>query len=139
MYLVGLFNLIMEEETCPENWSNIVLTMIYKKGDPGVPENYRGIALVDHLTKTFTSFLKTHLEKFLIGKNILPESQIGFRQSKSCTDAIFTLIATIQPQLRHEGREIYAIFVDFKCAFNMVPHQRLWNKLANLGISNKFI
>lgn len=64
---------------------------------------------------------------------------MGFRKGLSCVNSIFTLITTIQLQLRLSEREIYAIFVDFKRAFDIIPHQPLWKKLYLLEVSPRFI
>lgn len=52
---------------------------------------------------------------------------------------IFTLTSAIHLQLRLGGREVYAIFVDFKRVFDFIPHKALWKKLPRLGISPKLI
>lgn len=65
---------------------------------------------------------------------------MGFRKGRGCTDAVFTLINTIQLQFRHkDGREVYGIFVDLKRAFDSVPQWKLWQKLHHVGTSTKFI
>lgn len=65
---------------------------------------------------------------------------MGFRRGRSCSDAIFTLLNTIQLQSRHkDGREIYGVFVDLQRAFDSVPQWRLWQKLHHIKVSTKFI
>lgn len=54
-------------------------------------------------------------------------------------DNIYTLTATIQLHLRLQGRKLYGLFVDFRRAFDSVPHEKLWAKLYDLGVSSKFI
>lgn len=137
--LLHLFNSIITTETCPDSWSDVIVTMIFKKGVQTDPKNYRGIALVNHITKLFTYILKNRLEKWVIAHNILPGSQFGFREGIGCTEAIFTLFAAIQLQLRLDKREVYAVFVDFCRAFDSVPHDPLRAKLNNMGISSKWI
>lgn len=138
-YTLNLFNRVLETETCPTDWSKAILSMIYKKGSVTDPANYRRIALINHTTKLFTSILRNRLEKWAETNKIIPECQFGFRRNRSCTDAIFTLITTIQLQLRLKKREVYCLFVDFKRAFDTIPHEELWNKLVHLNISNKII
>lgn len=138
--LCVLFNRVLDEEQVPKCWARIWMTMLHKKGDKSDPSNYRGIALVNIVTKIFTTILKNRLVQWTDINNVLPDSQMGFRKGRSCTDAIFTLLSAIQIQFRHnDGREIYGIFVDFQRAFDSVPHTRLWQKLDNLKISSKFI
>lgn len=60
-YLLELFNKTLDTEATPEAWSNSVLTMIYKKGDRTDPGNYRGIALINCISKLFTMIIRERL------------------------------------------------------------------------------
>lgn len=138
-YLLNLFNAVLEHERVPRMWASAALTMIFKKGDKADPSNYRGIELVNNVTKIFTIILKERLERFAEEMGILPKAQMGFRKGRGCTECIFTLSTVIQLQLRLGQREVYAIFVDFRRAFDSIPHSRLWYKLHTLGISAKLL
>lgn len=72
-------------------------------------------------------------------EKILPEIQAGFRALRCCMDNIYALTAAIQLHLRLKGRKVYGLFVDFKRAFDSVPQEKLWSKLASFGVSPKFI
>lgn len=113
--------------------------MIYKKGESSDPANYRGIALINTITKIFTNIIRYRLEKWAGKSSILPRTQLGFRRNRGCSDCIFTLIVAIQLQLRLGERNVYATFIDFKRAFDSIPHSTLWAKLSNLGVSTKLI
>lgn len=139
LYIQKMFNQALSEERVPRAWGKTALTMLFKKGGKNDPSNYRGIALVNNITKLFTLTLKKRLEHFTEVGNLLPESQLGFRRGRGCTECIFTLTSAVQLQLRLGGREVYTIFVDFKRAFDSIPHAKLWLKLFNLGISTKQI
>ena len=57
-----LFNRIIETETVPEAWLQILVKMLYKKkGHKKDLNNYRPIALVNYITKIFTNILCTRL------------------------------------------------------------------------------
>lgn len=94
--IVELFNLVLDTEICPEEWSKVLLTIIFKRGDKTDPNNYRGIALVNHLTKIFTYVLQVRIERWAKINNILTLSQFGFMIGRGCTEAIFTLVTAIQ-------------------------------------------
>ena len=58
-YLEIFFNKILDTGKTLLAWSQIKVSMIYKKkGDILMPENYRGIALINNLTKMFTKILR---------------------------------------------------------------------------------
>ena len=62
----------------PEGWSAAALTAVYKKGEAGDLNNYRGIAVGNVLGKLFGSVLNTRLDAYaeLIGARA--EGQAGF-------------------------------------------------------------
>lgn len=136
-YLLGIFNQVLVQKYVPQEWSKVTLTMLFMKGDKEDPLNFREIGLVNNVTKICTQLLKVRLERSVKGNGLLTESQMGFRKRRSCTDCIFTFVLTVQLQFRLGQREVYAIFVDFKRAFDSIPHKWLWAKLLTLEVSPK--
>lgn len=138
-YLVAMFNKILSVESVPKAWSTVLLTMLHKKGDRKEPSNYRGIALVSCTAKLFTHILRARIEAWEEVVKVLPEAQAGFRKARGCEDNIFALQSAVQLQLRLKGRKVYALFVDFKRAFDSVDQAKLWNKLFSFGLSAKIL
>ncbi|UYV60750.1 PDE2A [Cordylochernes scorpioides] len=73
-YLISLkdiFNRILRTSEFPTTWLKSVIQPIFKNGDPDDPSNYRGIALLSNIAKSFTSILKSRLgnDIFLIGES----------------------------------------------------------------------
>lgn len=139
LYVTSLFNKILKGESVPLAWASVLMTMIHKKGDKTNPANYRGIALVNCIAKWFTMILRERLRKWATAHNKIPECQAGFVEGKGCLDNIYVLSSAIQFQLRLGHRKIYALFVDFKRAFDSINHDKLWMKLLGMGISAKII
>lgn len=139
LYLLRLINKILYNRCVPNSWTEILLTMIHKKGPMDDPENYRGIALVNTSLKIFTQMILSRLETFVNDNNILPECQNGFRKGRGCIDNVFTLSSIINIHLRLKSRKLFAAFVDLKRAFDSLNHSLLWEKLYNLGISGNMI
>lgn len=138
-YILNLFNKILDSEKIPELWGKVIITMIHKKGDKNDPTNYRGIALVNCLTKLFTSILNRRLSRWAEMVGVLPNCQTGFREDRSCLDNIFVVNTTVQFQLRLGSRSVYCLYVDFCRAFDSVSHSLLWNKIHGLGVGGRFI
>lgn len=136
-YLTYLFNRILEKEEMPSSWSNILLRMIFKKGDRVDPANYRHIALVNCITKVFTQILAGTLSNWVEDNKLLDEWQAGFRRGRSTTDHIFTLNAMIQIRLSSSGAKLFVLFINFRSAFPSVSHGLLWEKLHKLGLEKK--
>jgi hypothetical protein len=64
--------------------------------------------------------------------------QFGFRRQRSTAQAALVL-RTLQDQHRSTGQQLWACFVDFKKAYDTVPRQRLWTKLAARGLDGSWL
>lgn len=139
VYLKSLLNKIWHSEEIPQSRPTAHLTLIHEKGPKENPSNYRGIALLNNLLKILTSIIQRRINHWMEDTKIVPEEQAGFRSGRSCLDQIFTITTALQSKIRLEGNAVYCIFIDFRRAFDSVPHNLLWNKLFKLGVSGKTI
>ena len=136
--LLQQFNLILDKETPPHDWSQSTTVVLYKKGNPLDPLNYRPICLANAIGKIFCKILSNRLTKWAFDTTALPESQGGFRQGRGCLEQIFTLHAVTQLGTL-DKKKVFALFIDFKQAFPSLDHKLLWTRLHDLGLSGKFI
>ncbi|BHF74006.1 hypothetical protein SprV_0401709000 [Sparganum proliferum] len=84
---------------------------------------------MEKIIKALMQFLEQHH---------LSDVQHGFRSGRSCpTNLLFTLERWTKA--RDEGNVVHAICIDFKKAFDSVPHQRLLHKLRNAGIHGRLL
>ena len=87
-----LFNLIFSSGLIPDEWSQGIISPIYKnKGDKANPDNYRGITILSCFGKLFTAVLNNRLNNYLENMSLLCEEQAGFRKNYGTTDHIFNL------------------------------------------------
>jgi hypothetical protein len=77
--------------------------------------NYRGISLLCHYNKLFTSNLLQRLKSTT--DEIFAEEQAGFRAGRSTTDQIFTLRQLAEKNVEF-SEELYICYIDFRKAFN---------------------
>ena len=82
--------------------------IIYKRGDTESVGNYRGISLLCTAYKWYAKILRIKLKEEVEKKNIIPETQTGFRKGRSTMDNIFVLNHLIQKSKRRE-RKVYAL------------------------------
>jgi len=70
--LVKMLRQIWKEEQISEDWRESIIVPIYKRGDPNVPCNYRGIALMCSAYKVYTELIRRRLEE-QVEREGLPE------------------------------------------------------------------
>lgn len=90
--------------------------------------------------KIYAEVLKRRLEEEVELKKLLPESQGGFRRSRGTLDNIFVLNHIVQREKNNkkEGK-VYAMFVDFKAAFDNIDRKKLWESMKEKRINRKII
>ena len=68
--------------------------------------------------------------------NILINEQFGFRAGHSCEAQLISVVEDIKLAMDHTS-QVDIILIDFRKAFDTVPHCRLLNKLSHYGIQGK--
>ena len=63
----------------------------------------------------------------------LPESQCGFRKSRSCADMIFTVCQLVEKSWEHMTKS-FVTFIDLKKAYDSVPRNVMWLASEKLGV-----
>ena len=139
--LRNLFNKCYATGKVPKSWCTSLICPIYKKGERNIPSNYRPISLLPTILKIFTTLITWRVQNIVDNeeKPKLSEFQAGFRRGRGCEDQIFTLQCIIQSKLRKKGGRLYACFVDFTQAFDSISHEKLWQKLQDIGLPLKLI
>jgi len=89
--------IIWEVQTYPGAWVLAMMQPIYKGGgkDRLCPSFYRGIYLLNTLTKLFEGLIKSRLSQFIEKYDTLTSAQQGSRTGRQIHDAIYAHIATI--------------------------------------------
>ncbi len=143
---LNIYNHCMRNSVIPERWGTSKVVLLYKgKGDRRDPDNYRTISLLSCTFKIFTALINETIVNNVF--HLLPKEQFGFRKHRSTSQAIDILISAIRSQLNKPKGHLYAVFVDFRKAFDSVPRNKLILKLKNiyningpiLGIINEIL
>ncbi|MCG8044707.1 MAG: endonuclease/exonuclease/phosphatase family protein [Candidatus Thiodiazotropha taylori] len=135
-FLNCLFNELFEKGEVPPDWCKNIICPLHKSGALTNPENFRGISLINSISKIYTGILTTRVQKWAEDKGVVDESQAGFRRGYSTVDNIFSLQAVIQKYLSRPRGRFYCIFIDFRRAFDSIPHNKLWESLRRKGIND---
>lgn len=128
--------MIWKSGRIPEEWKTSVIVSLFKKRDQEKTENYREISLLCTAYKIYAELLRQRLEEEIERKELLPESQRGFRKGRGVLDNVFVLSHMVQ---REKKDKVYALFVDLRAAFDKVVKEKLWEVLEEKRIKEKII
>ena len=133
--LLRIVNVIFFEQIYPSQWTLNFLKPIFKKGSTKEHENYRGLAIGSTFAKLFSFILLKRLVQFIDIKNLIAPQQIGFMKGKSTSEHIFLLQTIVEKVVKKNKKKLYAVFIDFKKAYDTVNRAILIKKLKSLGIN----
>ena len=106
---------------------------IFKSGDCAVLSNYRPISILTFFAKVFEKLLYKYLLDFFDANHLFYRHQFGFREKHSTQQAIISLVEKITAAWE-AGDIAIGVFLDFKKAFDTVPHDILLKTLYAYGI-----
>lgn len=135
--ITKIFNQSIKTGEFPQTWKRSNVAPVPKSSNKSSPTHYRPISLLSILSKLLERHIyylvASHLDEF----HPISQSQWGFQSGKSTVTA---LLETTHNwfQLMEDGKEVGAVFFDFRKAFDSVPHRALMNKLEDLQL-NRYI
>jgi len=123
--LTNAFNETFKSGSVPALFQTATIFPLFKQGDINDPSNYRGISFQNALAKVFTFIIHARLASWVEDNSILSDFQAGFRKGFSTVDNIFCLNSIAKHYLSKK-KKLYALFVDFKAAFDSILRQALF-------------
>ena len=131
--LCALFNKSIKSSTLPNDWKNAAVTAIFKKGTKSDPGNYRPVSLTCVTCKILESCVRDQIVSYFMENNLYADCQHGFRKKRSCVTQLIQVMDEFTEMI-DRGENIDVIYLDFRKAFDSVPHERLLQKLLGYGI-----
>lgn len=125
-----------ESGVVPESWAAANVVPIPKKGDLCDMDNYRGISLIATIVKLLCVILNRRLSDAAEAAGHLRREQAGFRRREECVGQACALYEVIRRNNINK-LHVFACFVDFRKAYDMVPHGALFHRLHSLGIRGR--
>jgi len=122
----------------PEDWKLAKIFLLHKSGNANHCSNYRPISITSVMYKVYMNIQTERLTKVVEENNLLSDAQGGFRRKRSTMDKVAQLAAIFAARIRN-GQENHTIFVDFKKAYDSVPHEQLFQTLLQHGIPEQFV
>lgn len=135
--LTMLLNHAFKSGDVPGSWCSAFLSAVFKKGDPTVLDNYRGIAVGSVLGKVLSLVLHARLSSWSETVGCRASGQAGFRDGYRTSDHVFVLKHLVDKCRSTRGSRLYTCFVDFRKAYDLVHRDLLLQCLRDLGVTGK--
>lgn len=132
-----LTTIIEEPQTMPIFMTTGITYLIHKTQAPTPnASNYRPITCLPTIYKLLTSIIAEKIYKHLETNNLLSEEQKGCRKkSKGCKEQLIIDSIVTEDAKRKKG-SLYFAYIDYKKAFDSVPHTWLIEVLQLYKIDN---
>ena len=144
--LARFFNRMLSSGIVPEgSFTRCVTSPLFKAVKPGTQppprwddDGYRFITNSSTLAKAFSTLLASRLSHWAVRTGLLSENQVAFLPFRGTEEHVFSLQQVLRARAR-SGLKTYALFVDFKKAYDSVHQQALWTVLEHKGVPPQFI
>ena len=100
-----------------------------------IPSNYRPITCLPLMWKLLTGMISEEIYAFLRDRNLLPEEQKGCRKKVRGTHDLLFIDKMVLRHARTNQRNLAMTWIDYKKAYDMVPHSWREECLNTFGIA----
>ncbi len=131
-----IFQTSMRTGIVPQSWKEANVTPIFKKGERAHPSNYRPVSLTSIVCKVMERIVRDWIITIMdhmYRNHLLYDRQFGFIPGRSTTLQLLSVFDEWSKVL-DEGGQVDVVYLDFRKAFDSVPHRRLIAKLESYGI-----
>ena len=122
-----------------ENWTWMTMgrtTLLMKSRDKGpVPSNYRPITCLPSTYKLLTSIIAESMQAYLETNGLIPREQKGNRKKSRGTKDQLLIDKMILRNCKRRKTNLHVAWIDYKKAFDSLPHSWIQKCLEMLGIS----
>ena len=126
MPLTIICRLSLEQGKVPRAWKQAHVVPVFKKGQKGLPENYRSVSLLPLFGKVLERVV--YFSMFNHVKPVLSIYQHGFMPKRSCVTNLATMLHDAWDNVS-TGLQTDVIYTDYSAAFQSVNHALLLHKL----------
>ena len=139
-FLCIFFQKCFRHGISPSEWAKGIISPIPKSNTTDVrdPMQYRGLTITSCVYKLFCSILHSRLKKWCEVHGILVDEQNGFRSGRGTLDHIYSLCSLVETRKLNRP-STYAVFVDFRQAYDRINRKYLFKKLQKLGIYGEML
>ena len=134
--ILDFCNKALADGSIPDQWRQLNIVPVPKKGNLTKVDNYRGIALTSIVSKTLNRMILNRLKPAM--EKILRINQNGFREGRSTTSHILCLRRILEG-VRDKNLSALLLFIDFKKAFDSVHRGILMRILLAYGVPQPLV
>jgi exonuclease III len=127
---------VWDHQDVPADWLASILVPIDKKGDVLDITNQRGISLMSVALKILCVVAARNLQQVFEDNHVLRKEQAGFRPREECLGHVCALWEILARRRAARCMTVVS-FIDFKTAFDTVPHEALLARLRRVGVSGR--
>ena len=136
--LTHIINTSFHSSIIPHQLKHAKVIAIHKASNKLLPENYRPISLLPAFSKILERLMYNKITHFLETHKLFYKHQYGFRKSHSTIHPIIHLLNQCASANNNSPpNSSIAIFCDLSKAFDVLDHNILKHKLANIGIRGR--
>jgi len=133
--LARIFQESYSQGVLPADWKKANIAPIFKKGSRTDANNYRPVSLTSIPCKIMESIIKDAVLSYIESNDLITEHQHGFVSGRSCLTNLLEVLEA-WTRVLDSGYGVDVIYLDYKKAFDTVPHRRLLQKLSMFGIDD---
>ena len=129
----NIFRTSLEQRKAVRDWKLQNISPLFKKGSKDDPGNYRPISLTSVPGKMLESIIADDMMSHLEHNKLILDSQHGFRSGRSCLTNLVDFFHDMF-SIYNKSMAVDILYLDFRKAFDKVPHKTLMAKVKSLGI-----
>ena len=132
-------NLSRDPTRIPEWFTNGITLLIPKKTDTANPANYRPITCLPTMYKIFSSIIDQRMKDHMQANSLIPDEQKGAGSGTyGCIDQIL-IDCMNTDEAKKKKRNLSVAWIDYKKAFDSVPHDWIIESLKMHNFDEKII
>ena len=133
LFFLAIFNWIFCFSSYPFTWCHNKLITLFKSGAKLQCGNYRGISIMNTLSKVYDLLITKRLSVWFS----IDKCQAGAQKGRGCVEQILSLRLLIDYAKFKE--KLYVLFVDYSKAYDRVPRAKLLEYLKTLGCGRRML
>lgn len=126
------------KESVPNDWKVTMVVSVPKVIKPKKAEDFRPTNMLPTLEKLIETVVKNQLIEYIVENNLLSKFQSVYRARHSCETALNLVLAKWR-EIKENGDDISAVFLDLKRAFETIDRKRLLAKLSAFGFTARVV